>query len=230
MKPLLRAVARLYPRAWRARYGEEFDALIDDMTPRWRNVLNIVCGALTMQISRLAALPVAFAIGDAIVGAAVSLAMPPVYASSSRVLALMPSRPSDDSERTLPLRETVEAVLQEAAVDTRVITVTLRGEHGRAAVMDVSASEGSASAAKNAAETALGAIITASLVVSERHAQNTGVQFRVLEVPNLPMTSRRDWTGDSAIGGALGFGVGGIVVLVARRRRRATTGQPTEGR
>ena len=230
MRPLLRAAARLYPRAWRARYGEEFDAFIDDLTPRWRDVLNILVGALIMQISRLAALPVAFAIGGAILGGAVSLAMPPVYASSSLVLALMPSRPSDDSERTLPIRETVEAVLQEAAVDKRVITVTLRSEHGRAAVVDVSASEGSASAAKNAAEKALGAIIKASLVGSERHAQNTGVQFRVLEVPNLPMTSHRDWTGNSAIGGALGFGVGGIVVLVAYRRRHAKAVQPAEGR
>lgn len=229
MKPLLRAAARLYPRAWRARYGEEFDALIDDMTPRWRDVLNIVCGALIMQISRLAAPPVAFAIGGAMLGAAVSLAMPPVYASSSRVL-VMPSRPSDDSERALPIRAAVEAVLQEAAVDKRVITVTLRGEPGRPTVVDVSASESSASAAKDAAEKALGAIIKANLVASERHAQNTGVQFRVLEVPNLPMTSHRDWTGNSAIGGALGFGVGGIVVLVAYRRRRAKTVPPTEGR
>src|SRR3974377_19659 len=33
MKRLLRAAARLYPRAWRERHGEEFDALIDDLTP-----------------------------------------------------------------------------------------------------------------------------------------------------------------------------------------------------
>jgi hypothetical protein len=232
MRPLLRAAARLYPRAWRARYGEEFDALIDDLTPRWRDVLNIVFGALIVQISRPAALPVAIALGGAILGAAVSLAMPPVYASSARVLVLMPGRPSDDSERALPIREAVEAVLQEAAVDRRVFTVTsLRGKPGRTVpVVDVSASGGSASAAKDAAEKAVGAIIKANLVASERHAQNTGVQFRVLEVPHLPMTSHRDWTRNSAIGGTLGFGVGGIVVLVAYRRRHARAVQPTEGR
>ena len=57
MKLLLRAAARLYPRAWRDRYGEEFDALIDDLTPRWRHVFNIVVGALIMQISRFALIP-----------------------------------------------------------------------------------------------------------------------------------------------------------------------------
>ena len=31
MKWLLRAAARFYPRAWRDRYGEEFDVLIDDL-------------------------------------------------------------------------------------------------------------------------------------------------------------------------------------------------------
>ena len=172
-----------------------------------------------MHFSRLAALPVALALGGAILGAAVSLAMPPLYAASSRLLVLMPGRPSDDNERAPAIRAAVEAVLQEAAID-KGIAVTYRGEPERIAVVDVSVSEGSALAAKDAAEKALGAIVKANLVVSERHAQNTGVQFRVLEVPQLPMTSHRDWTANSAIGGALGLGVGGLVVLVAYRRRR----------
>ena len=50
MKWLLRAVARLYPRAWRDRYGEEFDILIDELPPRWRHVfgggLGVAVGAV----------------------------------------------------------------------------------------------------------------------------------------------------------------------------------------
>ena len=36
MKRLISLVARLYPRSWRAEFGEEFDAVLDDVKPRWR--------------------------------------------------------------------------------------------------------------------------------------------------------------------------------------------------
>jgi len=37
---------RLYPRAWRARYGEEFDVLLDDSPKGWRTKADAVRGAL----------------------------------------------------------------------------------------------------------------------------------------------------------------------------------------
>ena len=78
MKSLLRLAARFYPRAWRDRQGEAFDALIDDLTPRWRHFFDIVIGALIMQISRVTLVPLAMAAAGAIVGMALALVMPPV--------------------------------------------------------------------------------------------------------------------------------------------------------
>jgi hypothetical protein len=222
MKPLLRAAARLYPRAWRDRHGEEFDALIDDLTPRWWHVLNIVVGALIMQSSRLALVPVAMAAAGAIAGAAISLALPPVYASSSFVLVQVPGTWADARERGQRIRTAIEAALAETAFDKKTIAVTLRGEPGRDPVLlEVSASADSARAARQATDRAMGSIIEANFVASERLAQNPGVQFRAVQPANLPNTAQRDTTRNSAVGGALGFVLGGMVALVGQRRRRA---------
>lgn len=37
---------RLYPRAWRERYGEEFEALLEDCLLSPREVLDVIIGAL----------------------------------------------------------------------------------------------------------------------------------------------------------------------------------------
>jgi hypothetical protein len=42
--------AKLYPRSWRARYGAEFDALMEDVEPDWRELANVLGGALLMQL------------------------------------------------------------------------------------------------------------------------------------------------------------------------------------
>ena len=53
MRRLILLVARMYPRAWRERYGAEFEALLSDMGADGRIALNVFCGAFTMQLQRL---------------------------------------------------------------------------------------------------------------------------------------------------------------------------------
>ncbi|MDR3699643.1 MAG: hypothetical protein P4L56_08425 [Candidatus Sulfopaludibacter sp.] len=50
MKTLLRCAAALYPSAWRARYGAELDALIEDTGGGWLEFVDICKGAMKMQI------------------------------------------------------------------------------------------------------------------------------------------------------------------------------------
>jgi hypothetical protein len=221
MKWLLRAAVRLYPRAWRDRYGDEVDALIEDMTPRWRHVANIVAGALIMQISRLALVPVALAVAGALAGAAMSLAMPAVYASSSWVLVQVPGI-GDDGERGQRIRRAIEAVLQKTAFDRNAVSVTLRGEPGLDPVLlEVSVSAASAPAAQQAAARAMGSIIEANFVNANRE-ESSGVQFRAVQPPSLPKSAERDTTRTSAVGAGLGLLVGAVVTLVVHRRRRTT--------
>ena len=49
MKRLLRLAARVYPAAWRDRYGVEFQALLDETAPRWRDIVDVLNGGLQMR-------------------------------------------------------------------------------------------------------------------------------------------------------------------------------------
>ena len=78
--------ARLYPRPWRERYGEEFEAAIEDYRPGWRELGDIVGGALNMQIRRGdMRLVAALAAAGAIAMAVVAYRSPQTYASSAVV-------------------------------------------------------------------------------------------------------------------------------------------------
>lgn len=52
MTRLLRLAAKLYPRAWRVRYGDEFDALLDEVEPSWRNVWDTILAASRRRADR----------------------------------------------------------------------------------------------------------------------------------------------------------------------------------
>ena len=221
MKRLLRAAARLYPRAWRDRYGDEFDALIDDLTPRWRDVFNVVIRALIMHTSRLTLTPVALAIVGAVLGAAVSLTLPPVYASFSQVLVRVPELTTDGSEREQRVQRAINAALRDTVADKKSVRVTLHGEGDRdQVVLEVSASADSARAAKQATEKVVASMIDANFVASERRPQ-AGAQFRVVGPANLPTTGQRNITRNSAVGGGIGLVIGAVVAFAEHRRRRA---------
>jgi hypothetical protein len=52
MKRLLRLAARLYPAAWRSRYGVEFQALLEETRPGWRDIVDVLSGGLQMHLKR----------------------------------------------------------------------------------------------------------------------------------------------------------------------------------
>src|ERR1051325_839280 len=68
MRRLLRFAARLYPAAWRDRYGIEFQALLDETEPRWRDVVDVVIGGLQMRVG--SAHPALTVVAFSMVGAA----------------------------------------------------------------------------------------------------------------------------------------------------------------
>jgi hypothetical protein len=84
MKKVIHFAVRLYPPQWRERYGPEFDALLDDMNPGFGDILDIVKGALLMQVSlsNLPLMAAAFALLGIIVAGWVSIQNPRRYAST----------------------------------------------------------------------------------------------------------------------------------------------------
>jgi hypothetical protein len=51
MKWWIELAVRLYPTAWRERYGPEFGALLEDVEPGWRELLDVLGGAVTMRMT-----------------------------------------------------------------------------------------------------------------------------------------------------------------------------------
>lgn len=49
MRNAIRFIARLYPKRWRTRYGDEFTALIEDSSATWRTLADVLQGAIKMQ-------------------------------------------------------------------------------------------------------------------------------------------------------------------------------------
>jgi hypothetical protein len=92
MKRFIQFVVRLYPASWRNRYGVEFAALLEDVNPGWRTSLDILKGALEMQMRtwNFGKILVVAGLAGAVVGLGLSFAMPRQYVSEA-VIKMVPS-------------------------------------------------------------------------------------------------------------------------------------------
>jgi|HubBroStandDraft_2_1064218.scaffolds.fasta_scaffold98808_1 uncharacterized protein involved in exopolysaccharide biosynthesis len=83
MKRALRTAAWLYPKRWRNRYGDEFEALIEDARGDWRSLQDVMKGAVKMQFScwgfgKIAAITV---LAGAAIAAVIAYRIPNEYES-----------------------------------------------------------------------------------------------------------------------------------------------------
>jgi uncharacterized protein involved in exopolysaccharide biosynthesis len=87
MKRLLHLAARVYPAAWRKRYGAELDSLLDDVRPGYAAVWDVLKEGTKMQVkrSRVAAAAAAFGVTGALAGGAVAFTTPDRFESSARI-------------------------------------------------------------------------------------------------------------------------------------------------
>lgn len=85
MRRLIRFAVSLYPACWRARYGIEFDALLEKIDLGWRDLFDVLKGAAAMQIRHVGMILVGFAVCGALVAGLVSHRVPETYVSSASV-------------------------------------------------------------------------------------------------------------------------------------------------
>jgi uncharacterized protein involved in exopolysaccharide biosynthesis len=88
--------AGLYPGRWRERYGEEFGALLEDLDPGWRELTDVVRGALKMRMTNGATylkLGGGLAVAGAIVATALSFSVPRIYESTAVMRIAEPQNP-----------------------------------------------------------------------------------------------------------------------------------------
>jgi hypothetical protein len=113
MRVWLRIAARFYPTLWRARYGTELEALLDDADPAWTDLFDILREALIMHsraIFSYLKLPGAAVLASVLVAAAMFVLAPKSYVASTLIGPLPGSHPTDSGE----VSDQVVAAWQEA--------------------------------------------------------------------------------------------------------------------
>jgi hypothetical protein len=98
MRRLLQLLARLYPAEWRARYGAEYAALLEEREPRWRDVVDVAWAAVKMQMTswRFVRVVLPCVLAGGLVAVVLSFKAPVLYTSGSVVVAEAPN-PGDGS-------------------------------------------------------------------------------------------------------------------------------------
>jgi len=87
MDRLTKLAANLYPRWWRDRYGDEFTALLEDARPGLGGTLDVLKGALAMQLSSPSSIKTLLlcTIAGLIVGIGATFFLTPQYSSNALV-------------------------------------------------------------------------------------------------------------------------------------------------
>jgi LPS O-antigen subunit length determinant protein (WzzB/FepE family) len=85
MNRLAKWMMRLYPAAWRARYGDEMDALLADSGADAKTVADLLTGGMRMRFSKGSFLKLAVALGVAglLMGLGASYLLKPQYVSKA---------------------------------------------------------------------------------------------------------------------------------------------------
>jgi len=118
MNNLTKFASKLYPRWWRERYGDEFAALLEDARPGLGGTLDVLKGALTMQLSTFSVkrtLLIGAAAGLAI-GLAVTFFLAPQFASRA-IVSIASTNPAASNRDTVDaINELSQSVLSRPAL------------------------------------------------------------------------------------------------------------------
>jgi hypothetical protein len=100
MKRILKFLARLYPSTWRNRYGAEYEALLEQATPRARDAVDVFWGAIKMQTTTwsLVRIMLVCSLAGALAAVALSFTRPTLYASQTLISVDTSDRSSIDNE------------------------------------------------------------------------------------------------------------------------------------
>ena len=140
MRRWLAGVAKLYPREWRARYGEEFDALMEDVTPDWREFADVLGGAVRLQVQSergVVGLIGAMGIAGVVVAACLSFVLPGRYVSTAVLAVSGPAGKEVDANDFYLLKE---ELLSRAHLASVILTPSLdlyRNERARVPMEDI---------------------------------------------------------------------------------------------
>ena len=225
-----RWILRLYPSAWRTRYGEEMEAFLDDAGIDLTGLFNLFKGAVYMQMrtNSFAKLALLWSLGGLAAGYAGSYLLTPTYVSRA---VLQVTGPADDPvDYVLQLRNEVlsrkslgELVLgpkwrlyDVELLQTFMAHIGIQVEAsrpGKPTAFVVSFTDSNADEARRAVQELVRLFVAANL----RHESNSPNPLVVLDPPSKPAApSSPNRAALAAFGFAGGFGIA-IVIFVARK-------------
>ncbi|HWB31888.1 MAG TPA: hypothetical protein VG714_01820 [Acidobacteriaceae bacterium] len=88
MNRIAKLVSRMYPSAWRARYGEELEGLMEDKSLRAADIFDVFWSALKMRLTSRSFVRIVLpcAVMGALVGASIAMYTPNLYSSRSAIV------------------------------------------------------------------------------------------------------------------------------------------------
>jgi len=95
MRQWLDWAGKLYPKAWRDRYGLEFDGLLSDVQLHWSDLFDVLRGAAVMQVRSMSTylkLACAVTLAGMVLALAASFTVPMPYMSSA-LIRVAPDEP-----------------------------------------------------------------------------------------------------------------------------------------
>lgn len=99
MSTLTRFMIRLYPAAWRRRYGDEFEALLEDRPPTLSSLFDLIKGATKMHLSvpTFPKLALLLSVAGMLTGLGISYLVTPRYVSEATMTLIQTpgSAPAD---------------------------------------------------------------------------------------------------------------------------------------
>lgn len=233
MRCVARFFVRLYPASWRERYGEEFEALIEDSPPGWRATFDVVKGAVRMRLQtpafpKLAAI---LSLLGLVAGFSASWLSTPMFVSQTE----LQMRPANIEhliamQRQVLSRTSLSQIIQEPRIDlygserarlpledviermrTREINIRIMAHDKNSMRFRISFLYPDPEKARKTVQSLVARFSDANL------EQGAGANLDVVAAPDLPVQSAAP---NRAIFAAVGFGAGFVLAVVIALFRR----------
>ena len=211
--------AWFYPRRWRNRYGVELHALMDDVAPRWRDVIDVMCGGLVMRwrMKNPMAMAGALAVAGALLGAIGALAAPASFESRGTMTAT-----TADGANVSHAEKTLLTVMDRASasafgpddVPRAHIAVTRTAAPNEIQVAFVDADP---ERARRMTERLMTRAVEANLELAPAGGQS-GLRLQITTPPDLPQSPSRPFLVWFIASGFAAGGLIGTAIGVHRRR------------
>jgi hypothetical protein len=219
MKRLMHLAAWLYPFRWRERYGAEFHALIDDVTPGWTALFDVMRGGVSMRVrmSNPALMAASLGILGAVLGGIGALAAPAEFESRGRMVAIPVGDGADaDTALLAAFGRAVESEFGSGTGARRKVAVVRTPQSNE---VQVTYLDHDPRRAQQIAQAVMRRTIEANVEIATAADRSSGVQLKITSAPDLPQSPARPYL--TWVTGA-GFGGGAVLGLLIGNARRRT--------